>query len=137
MTPCTIVIVPSVTMNGSLSKKTTKKTLTRPTTMAAPIPARQARRTGHPCCTLSTARVIADRPSEEPSDRSTLAGQVPDRHVLACHGRVAHGLHRRQRQRDRLLVFDRGRFRWSALIDASRRPDYQIDQLLLANVGRD
>ena len=71
MTPWTIVIVPSVTMNGSLSKYTTKKTLTSPTTNAAPMPARQASTTGVWCCTLSTATVIADRPSEAPSDRST------------------------------------------------------------------
>ena len=71
MAPWAIVIVPSVTMNGSLSKYTTKKTLIRPSTRAAPMPARQARSTGQWCCTLSTARVIADRPSEAPSDRST------------------------------------------------------------------
>ena len=71
MMPCTIVIVPSVTMNGSLSKYTTKNTLNRPTTTAAAIPARQASSTFVPCCTLSTARTIADRPSEEPSDKST------------------------------------------------------------------
>ena len=76
MMPCTIVIVPSVTMNGSLSKYTTKNTLTRPTMTAAPIPARQARSTFVPCCTLSTARTIAERPSEEPSERSTKSPMI-------------------------------------------------------------
>src|SRR3984885_14543087 len=99
MAPCTIVIVPSVTMNGSLSKYTTKKTLTRPTTTAAPIAARQASRTGHPCCTLSTARVIEDRPSEEPSDRSTKSPTtvgsstaITRMNSTACEPRMLEGL---------------------------------------------
>ena len=64
-----------------------------------------------------------------------LVGQVLDGHVLARRDRVSRGLHRRQRQRDRLLVFDRGRYRRSALALARRRPDDEVDQLLLADVG--
>ena len=64
-----------------------------------------------------------------------LVGHVLDRHVLARRGRVSRGLHHRYRQVDRPLVFDRGRFRRSALAQAGRRPDDEVDQLVLVDVG--